>query len=706
MDEIKKFENAAKNGDSDAMYELAKNYANESYGNDADDDDDENHKKALYWYEKAAKAGNVKSMLELAANYRFGFCGFDKDKEKAFNWYKKAADLGSPKALDKIGSMYQSGEGVSLDYAEAVKYYKQAAELEYTESMNNLARCLIRGLGINKNVDEGINWYKKSIALGDNKSMKQLAIALLKYKGAEENEAEAFELLKKYRNANKGRTFIDTGGIWESGDYSDGNLKAMEDLAWIYRFEMPDTKENKSKAFKLYKKLAEVDGRYGCELAEMYFNGKGVEKNLEEAVKWYKKAAALGDSMSMLYLAEFYIKGEGVPQDETEALDWLIKRYDGNKIDGMYELALIYYGKKSEYLHDENFTDKKKAFEWFQKLYELNNEGATFFLGQMYERGEYVEKDKIMALEIYKKGVELGNADCCRSIIEIYLDFDGDGSNKNIPEAVNWIVKYFNTANEAFCTCPFCSPFQAMKVIAKFFIDTPNDEIVKLYDDDEYKAAEAVFKFGQACEESSINISITLDVISIAADIIDENCSVELLEHLIKGYEKLYQEAKNGFDKMQEDEGERITKEITESLNNYFIENDENYNEGSVTIDYDDGNDIKFEHHSAGYYKSKAIHFQTKLALHNLKIKLFVDPHKNIDDIKKISDFFGKHTDDEIIEIYDGNKKAASNAIKELACIYEFLYKNTNNQKQKNKYKQKSTKWRNKAKKINRKLIL
>ena len=125
-------------------------------------------------------------------------------------------------------------------------------------------------------------------------------------------------------------------------------------------------------------------------------------------------------------------------------------------------------------------------------------------------------------------------------IVEYYLD--GEGVDKDIKKSAEWAVKYFNTANEGNCTCPFCSPFRAMKKLAKYFIETPQEELIKLYDDDREKAAQVIFEFGLACEHSPVNISITLDVISIAADMIGEYCRKEILEHLANNYEKLYQE--------------------------------------------------------------------------------------------------------------------------------------------------------------------
>ena len=47
-------------------------------------------------------------------------------------------------------------------------------------------------------------------------------------------------------------------------------------------------------------------------LGWMYENGQGVEKDLEEAVKWYRKAADQGNAYAQYNVGVVYYKGEGV----------------------------------------------------------------------------------------------------------------------------------------------------------------------------------------------------------------------------------------------------------------------------------------------------------------------------------------------------------------------------------------------------------
>ena len=60
-------------------------------------------------------------------------------------------------------------------------------------------------------------------------------------------------------------------------------------------------------------------------LGDKYFNGIGVEKNFEEAVKWYRKSAEQGVKQAQYNLAGCLEVGCGVKQNEEEALKWYKK---------------------------------------------------------------------------------------------------------------------------------------------------------------------------------------------------------------------------------------------------------------------------------------------------------------------------------------------------------------------------------------------
>lgn len=61
-------------------------------------------------------------------------------------------------------------------------------------------------------------------------------------------------------------------------------------------------------------------------LGNMYFKGNGVEQNIEEALKWYRRAAEKGNAMAQLKLGFIYEDGRGVPQDKKAVPQGLRKQ--------------------------------------------------------------------------------------------------------------------------------------------------------------------------------------------------------------------------------------------------------------------------------------------------------------------------------------------------------------------------------------------
>lgn len=62
-------------------------------------------------------------------------------------------------------------------------------------------------------------------------------------------------------------------------------------------------------------------------LGVCYRCGDGVEKNVEEAVKWYRKSAEQGYARAQHNLGICYYNGDGVIQNNVKALAWASAAY-------------------------------------------------------------------------------------------------------------------------------------------------------------------------------------------------------------------------------------------------------------------------------------------------------------------------------------------------------------------------------------------
>src|ERR1700722_4117565 len=83
--------------------------------------------------------------------------------------------------------------------------------------------------------------------------------------------------------------------------------------------------------------LADVKG-YNCAWAA-FMKGFSHSGDYAEAVKWYRKAADLGDDQAPIFLGDMYVSGKGVKQDWAEAYFWhRVSGYDdGNPLADLRE---------------------------------------------------------------------------------------------------------------------------------------------------------------------------------------------------------------------------------------------------------------------------------------------------------------------------------------------------------------------------------
>ena len=73
--------------------------------------------------------------------------------------------------------------------------------------------------------------------------------------------------------------------------------------------------------FRLDRIVGHADAAmYG--MGNLYFAGEGVNKDPAQAIAWFQKGAAAGNSQCMLYLGIMYDSGVGVDESPAEARKW------------------------------------------------------------------------------------------------------------------------------------------------------------------------------------------------------------------------------------------------------------------------------------------------------------------------------------------------------------------------------------------------
>lgn len=110
-------------------------------------------------------------------------------------------------------------------------------------------------------------------------------------------------------------------------------------------------------ANELMQKAQNGNAKAQTELGEAYrFGWLGLEKNANEAEKWYLKAAEQGHAEAQYELGWWYYVGPGVPKDNEKAEYWLRKSAAQGYAGAYFPLGLFYED-----------TNKQEAIYWFKK---------------------------------------------------------------------------------------------------------------------------------------------------------------------------------------------------------------------------------------------------------------------------------------------------------------------------------------------------
>ena len=435
----------------------------------------QNLQEAAKWYAKAADSyrrdfenGDANAGASLARMYSNGE-GVGKDLEQALKLYKRAAELGDAYSQDQLGGIYQRGEGVPADAQSSSEWYRKAADSYRKAAVEGDARAQSRlgfmylfGLGVPSDINEEVKWSRMAAAQEDISAMMTLADIL--YRGSDargnkfpRNPVEAAQLYLKLDELNEsantenrlGEMCRDGVGLpknaekalaWFKKASAKGNAAAYGNLALLYETGTGVEKDQQEAARwyglaeDTYRKQAEAIGPIRnitqYLLGKRFQKGDGVRKDMSEAVKWLRLAADQEVIFAQESLGDVYSTGDGVPINYSEALKWYRIAAEGNSASSQCRLGAIY--------QQGNGVPKNmdEAVKWYHLSAEQGYAQAQFILGLIYDDGDGVSKDITLAIKWYRLAADQGNADAQCNLGKIY--FDGNGVPVDYLEAGKW----------------------------------------------------------------------------------------------------------------------------------------------------------------------------------------------------------------------------------------------------------------------------
>lgn len=305
-------------------------------------------------------------------------------------WCKENANKGNPIAQFGMGlrndselsfEEYWMLESVDISSSEnfekAAEWYLKAAENGLDAAQWRLGELYARGLGVEQNIDKAIELRSKAAEQGN--IMFQFMMGIMYATGGfadystymfpdgyvynieiPQDTEKADEWLRRlnHKQLNK----IEKDRLEGNGLFS----YTLDELSNGF------IKQSKyDKAIYWYQREAEMGYRDAfCKLGEMYFEGKGINKDYQRARALFEKAIlddehyGNGYSGSLRYRASAYLgviyrDGLGVEPDLMKAKTFLAESADKNDAKGMYELALLFEKEGNSELASKLFNEVK-----------------------------------------------------------------------------------------------------------------------------------------------------------------------------------------------------------------------------------------------------------------------------------------------------------------------------------------------------------
>jgi len=363
-----------------------------------------------------------------------------------------------------LGLIYEYGLLGHPQYKKARESYFKAANdlnsfhacyrLHFAFKEENSAKGFPNRLGITQDNDTAYAYLIRAAAYcttTDNRiCYKQLDPSLHLYHFCEKldnDQTKAFEIMKRMGDKNSdlyepNHVFI---SAWFQGKYQrleqakndpkvflmplleKRDVEACYYMGEIYRYFEEDTEENLEQAIKYFEKAAKKGCIKAKEALIFIYLDKG---RREEAFEYIKDTAEQGSYIGLKFMGEFYLLDEHyLPFDEKKGLGYLKQAFLLEDFWALFSL-FIYYKQKlkaiSDMIPNSLELDVKHLFakerKWEEKVYRYSEilyncreivgpiVHSTITYGNIaecYEKGIYVERNYRRALRFYEEFLQI-----------------------------------------------------------------------------------------------------------------------------------------------------------------------------------------------------------------------------------------------------------------------------------------------------------
>ena len=360
-----------------------------------------NFQEAKNWYIQAANAHYIPAEVALAQLYMQ-----DKtplyDLHTAFLWMLKAAQKGSSEAQLALSSMYKNGQGIPADEKLAAEWQKRAA-LSAKDTPLTAQIKAAQWLTHGKATTLAASGYQLHGILSDWRN----PIAL---KENTYNQAPKMDVVTREAIYHPNFVMTHPNDIAIS-EYYDA-LAVLLDSSQHGQLSFPRYPVDKDLAAS-QQRLITTSGSYVPDISK---TDKGLEVNASESnkrgdttavndkdmVDYLLGRASLGDSSAQFTLGQMYQEGFGVSKNVQEAIKYFKLASSQQELRAEYNMALIYLEGR------EVPADYEQAMAMLREAAFKGNDYAQYALALIYEQGYHsaagelvIQPDPVQAIDMY-----------------------------------------------------------------------------------------------------------------------------------------------------------------------------------------------------------------------------------------------------------------------------------------------------------------
>lgn len=236
----------------------------------------------------------------------------------------KYAEQGNAQAQNNLGIVYLKGSGTDADPAKAVYWFQKAADAGNVNAKVNLGAAYLKGNGVEQDFAMAAKYFEEAAGYENQGALFNLGLLYSEGLGVEKNPEKAFELVKKAADLD----FKEHSKVFDEEQIGNTNNEATTGTAQMYVAvwyrqgfgTAPDMEE----CMKYIKRAADNSIPRACLImADASDKGEGVEKNPSAAERYYRMAARKGEPVAQYILGRRYATGEVFGQNAEEAVEYL-----------------------------------------------------------------------------------------------------------------------------------------------------------------------------------------------------------------------------------------------------------------------------------------------------------------------------------------------------------------------------------------------